>query len=116
MHIYTFRKKISENCNFFINIYKYLIYLNSDNLHSLYSLTLFYHFSSPPSSLTSHPSSLITYPSSLINPPFPPSPPPPSVLISPTYPLISHPLPLLILPPPSPPSILSILSSLIPFP
>ena len=79
-----------------IGVFFILIYLNSDNLYSLYSLTpllsLFI------SSLFLHTSLLIPYPSSLTPLPLPP----PSLFISPTYLLIPHPLPSLILPSPSP--------------
>ena len=81
-----------------IGVFFILIYLNSDNLYSLYSLTpllsLFI------SSLFPLPSHLIANPLSLL--PYPPPPPPPSLFISPTYLLIPHPLPSLILPSPSP--------------
>ena len=127
MHIYTLRIKISKNCNFNFE----LIHSNSDNLHSLLSLThllaLFV------SSLFPHTSPLTTNHLTLIPPPSPPTPPspspspfpiplphsssllhipssltpfpcsfsPPSPLIPPVYPLIPNPPPLTLLTCPS---------------
>ena len=59
MHIYTFRKN-STKIVILMNIFKSVIDLNSDNLHSLYSLTpllpLFVSSLFPlPSSLTPYP-------------------------------------------------------------
>ena len=101
MHIYTFRKN-SSKIVILMNIFKSVIDLNSDNLHSLYSLTPL--LSLFVSSLFTHTSHLITNPLSLLPHSLPPSPPPAplSDFSSPTYPLIPHPLPLLILSPHSP--------------
>ena len=75
MHIYTLRIKISKNCNFNFE----LIHSNSDNLHSLLSLThllaLFVSSLFPHTSpLTTNHLTLIPPPSSLLAHPPPPSP------------------------------------------